>query len=106
MVKYAAFMPPDDLRTSVYRVDGLDGGQVRQLASATSRKGSFKGHGLFSAAAVRSVSQLDVVPEMTHHPLHADIVGWPAEREKRIELAQMLAVKAEFVPRAPEPSSV
>jgi len=49
---------------------------------------------------------LDVVPEMTHHPLHADIVGWPAEREKRIELAQMLAVKAEFVPREPEPSSV
>lgn len=98
-------MPPDDLRTSVYRVDGLDSREVLQLASETSRKESFKGHGLFLAAAVRSVSRLDVVPETTHHPLHADIVGWPAEREKRIELAQMLAVKVEFVPREPEPSS-
>ena len=103
-MKYAAFMPPDDLRTSVYRVDGLDGSEVLQLASETSRKESFKGHGRFLAAAVRSVSPLDVVPETTHHRLHADIVGWPGEREKRIELAQMLAVNVEFVPREPEPS--
>ena len=66
---------------------------------------SFKGHGLFLAADVRSVSQLNVVPEKSRHSLHADVVGWPTEREKRIELAQMLAVKAEFVPAAPDPSS-
>lgn len=83
---------------------GSGGVEISQLASLTSRQASFKGHGRCRAADVRAVPGLDVVPETDPHPLHADIVGWPAKREKRLELAQMLATRAAYVPVAREPS--
>jgi len=55
------------------------------------------------ASQVRSARPLDVVPETSFHELHADIVGWPKEREKQIELARLIAGRADLVLADPLP---
>lgn len=94
-VMYTAFMPrSDNLRVSVFRTSGLSkpkawsiGESVGQVSSRTLR-----GRGDIIAAEVRK-QNLDIDPD-NHPPRHANIVGWPQEKHKRQEIAQVLASSA------------
>ncbi len=94
-VMYTAFMPrSDDLRVSVFRTSGLSepclwniGESVGQVSNRT-----LHGRGDVIAAEVRK-QNLDIDPD-NRPPRQANIVGWPQEKHKRQEIAQILASSA------------
>jgi len=52
-----------------------------------------------TAATIRN-SGLEVEPEPTPHPAHADIVGWPQEKPEQMETAKELATLSQLVVRS------
>jgi hypothetical protein len=40
---------------------------------------------------------LTVEPDPTHHPRHANIIGWPEDKDQRTAKAQRLAAAATLV---------
>ncbi len=102
-VKRGAFRPPHSLRYSVFRIsnDALDGkipdretwGLARQHVEPT--RGKVLARAELSAADVVGLG-LQVEPDGTPHPRHANIVGWPS-KDEQMKLRQALATKARLV---------
>ncbi len=46
--------------------------------------------GITTAKEVRSIKPLEVVPETSPHPLHANIVNWPHKKEEQMDLARSI----------------
>jgi len=89
-VKHNAFLPANDLATSVFRTDGLSGEQLSELGReqvATPRGKTLYGWGQCVAKDVRD-SELDVVAAPTSHLRHANIVGWSKEKSEQKLQAQ------------------
>ncbi len=99
-VRSLAFMPPPDLRLSVFRIDGLklDGvwtiGQ-KEVINNMPEPRTLYGMADIKASKVRA-SDLEIEPSNTP-PRHADICGWPEEKEKRKIIALELAAEAKLV---------
>jgi hypothetical protein len=96
-----AFEPhPDDRKTSVFRVVDLSEEAVWTLHTHIATNRALKGRAdLFAAAAYKN--GLDV--EASEPPAkHADIIGWPLERDKVMLIAKELAAEAQFL-RVPTP---
>jgi hypothetical protein len=98
-VRHSAFMPASDGARSVFRVSGLLDQQIWSL-------------GLEKVARVRTLplfGRIDLNAglvydqELTFHAdtdrqsRHADIVGWPPEKEKQQSIAQILAAEARAI---------
>lgn len=88
-------MPPEeDLRLSVFRIDGLLTQSITPLAQYVARQSSRKVYGWaeFAALAVR-LTGLRLVADETP-PRHAHIEGWPASKDARQLLASDLAERS------------
>ncbi|HKN75514.1 MAG TPA: hypothetical protein VJW94_10090 [Candidatus Acidoferrum sp.] len=95
--KPGAFLPPPDLQTSAFGVDGLDEEGIWWIADNVVAKQSQKeppgARADIPSAAVLE-AQLTVVPDPADHPRHVNICGWPAEKEKQLATAQDLCAAA------------
>jgi hypothetical protein len=95
--KPSAFLPPPDLQTSAFGIDGLAEEDIWWIADNVVAKQSHREPpparaDILSAAVLEA--QLTVVPDPTAHPRHVNICGWPAEKEKQLAVAQDLCAAA------------
>jgi hypothetical protein len=94
-VKPDAFLPSrNQLETSVFRTADLNTAEVRQIGDmvGTQTGRNLKAWGDVLAGVVFDVG-LAVRPD-NNPERHAAIVGWPAEKDERLSLAQRLAAAA------------
>lgn len=94
-VRYAAFLP-HNLETSVFRTSNLSEPEIWFIGTDFVGKQSgrtLKARADLNVASVssRTAERLRVVAETSRHHLHANIVGWPAEKDAQINLALQLA---------------
>ena len=97
--KPSAFLPPPNLQTSAFGIDGLDEEGIWWIADNVVAKQSQRDPpraraDILSAAVVEA--QLTVIPDPTAHPRHVNICGWPIEKEKQLAIAQDLCAAAEL----------
>jgi len=85
-------MPPDNLELSVFRIQGLGESEIWELGRKRLR--SIHGRAVILVRAVQETS-LRVIPNKPSSR-HANIVGWPREKEQQMSLAQQLAAQAEL----------
>jgi len=95
-VLYGVFLPTRNGETSVFRTSGLTEGAIwllarDQLDLPHGRR--IHGRGDIEASGIRSTG-LRVEPEVSMHPLHANILGWPSEKLQQQLFASELALKA------------
>lgn len=91
-VKYAAFLPPANGKTSVFRVDALSEAEIWEVAEryvVRETRSSLKARG--SIQAQNALDQkLRVEAELTPHYRHANITGWDADRsEQRLQAIEL-----------------
>ena len=93
-------MPSPDLRLSVFRIDGLQLEEIweigqREVIDAMSQSRELKGIADVKALIVQE-NDLEIEPDNIP-PRHANIIGWPEEKEKQKIIAQELAAEAKLV---------
>lgn len=93
-------MPPKDLRLSVYRIDGLQIEEIweigqREVIDAMGQPKILYGIADVKVSTVQE-NNLKVEPD-DRPPRHANIIGWPEEKEKQKIIAQELAAGAKLV---------
>ena len=98
-----AFMPPPNLELSVFRIDGLrleqiwEMGERQVLATMPKSVAGTKRINGIADIKVYKVQQLDLnVQPTASPPRHANICGWPEEKERQKSIAQELAAEAEM----------
>lgn len=101
-VKPKAFMPPPNLRLSVFRIDGLTLDEIwaigqREVIDLTPRVKQLHGLGEIKVSECQKTGL--AVDCDNNPPRHANIIGWPAEKEKQKLLAAELAAEANLVLR-------
>ena len=97
-VKYSAFLPNRNGETSVFRTSTLEIGRIWEIGSDVSkqRKKTFLGRGIvFVTDVVDSGLNLEGAKE-GEHPLHANIIGWALEKERKKLAALKLAARAQL----------
>lgn len=99
-VKPQAFMPPLDLRLSVFRIDGLQLEEIWKIGQREVIDASPQPRELYGIADVKALkvqeNDLEVEPDNIP-PRHANIIGWPEEKAQRMLIAQELAAGAKLV---------
>ena len=95
-VKYAAYLPAPNGETSVYRTSGLSEEEIweigqKRVAEPSGRSLHARGD---TSASVILKTGLTIIPETTPHPLHANIMNWPSEKDKQKMLAIEIANEA------------
>jgi len=96
-VTYSAYMPAFNGQTSVYRISGLTEPKIWEIGQqmvADKRQLPLKGRADLIASDILD-ENLNIEPETVTHQLHANIIGWPEKKHKRILVAKKLAEKAE-----------
>ena len=94
-----AFMPPLNLRLSVFRIDGLKLDEVWEIGQREVIDVLPEPKTLYGMADIRAskVREFDLEIEPSNiPPRHADICGWP-EKAKRKSVAQQLAAEAKLI---------
>jgi hypothetical protein len=92
-VKPKAFMPPKNGKWSVTRRGNLEECAIWSIGQsvASARQQALHGKGEILAAAVRWTG-LKVEPApLQKNPNHANVVGWPQEKDRLMSVAQQLA---------------
>jgi hypothetical protein len=93
----AFYPPPDNSGTSVFVIDGLPDVEVWRIAdefvAPISHRDPPPARADLQSAAVLE-AQLTIEPDPIDHPRHVNICGWPAEKEKRLAVAQDLCAAA------------
>ncbi len=94
-----AFMPPPNLRLSVFRIDGLKLDEVweigqKKVIDVLPQPKTLYGMADIKASKVREFG-LEIEPSNTP-PRHADICAWPEKAEHK-SIAQQLAAEAKLV---------
>lgn len=97
VVKPQAFMPPSDLRLSVFRIDNLSEPEIwkigfKQVISKMNQPRNLHGRADIQALNILK-NNLQIDPDNTP-PRHASIIGWPELKEEQKSIAQELAAKA------------
>lgn len=105
-VKYNALMPRNG-ETSVFRINNLPFEQIWDIGSHVGNVSNrtLRARGDIAAEDILS-EDLRIEPDTQEHPLHANIIGWPAQDAKIRLIASKLADKAQLHlrPSLPEPS--
>jgi hypothetical protein len=92
-VKERAFLPPPSLRLSVFVVDALSHGEIVALGSGVTERELLAYAMLNNSVA----AEQGLAVERDDTPLrHAEIVGWPSEKEHQKEIARELAAAAQL----------
>ena len=99
-VRHSAFMPPSNLRLSVYRSSGQSEAMIWELGNqnvAAHRNKPLVGRADILASDVSDSNEdLKLSPDTEPHPLHANIAGWPEQKDKQKLIAIKLASKSKF----------
>ena len=95
-VKPVAFLPnPSNLETSVFRIMGLTDNDIWNIGETyvTGPQGkNLHGHGVVIIINIQNLG-LFVIPDNVPDR-HANITGWPVEKDKQLSIAQELAAIA------------
>ena len=106
-IKRQAFVPPANARLSVFQIVDLADGEIWRIGNdvvGRTRGEPPRGRADVNIDKVREQS-LDVLPDISTHERHANIVGWPAERERVLAISLELADKAKLeLPAEPRSS--
>lgn len=94
-VKYPAFIPPKSLRLSIFRTSNLIEQEIWDLAveKVEPSRGPVIGRGELTVFAIAE-EKLQVAPDEDPNSRHADVMGWPIDRDARATIAKALAAKA------------
>ena len=97
IVKPQAFMPPSDLRLSVFRIDNLSELEIwkigfKKVIAKMNQPRNLHGRADIQALKILE-NNLQIDPDNIP-PRHANIIGWPELKEERKSIAQELAAKA------------
>ncbi len=95
-LRYKALLPGRDGKRSVFRICGLTELEIWDLGLekvAMIRCLPLLGRFDLKAALVYD-QKLNILPDEDPRSRHADIVGWPAEKDKTRSIAQVLAAEA------------
>ncbi len=99
-VRSLAFMPPINLRLSVFRIDGLKLEDVWIIGQREVIDGSLEPKTLYGMADIKASKvrgfDLEIEPSNTP-PRHADICGWSEDKSKQKSVAQQLAAEAKLI---------
>lgn len=97
-VKYVAFLPDSARRTSVFRTAGLQEDEIwnlgRECVAGVTGKDLY-GWGEIAVASVEATGlrvDADDIPDR-----HANLIGWPDEKEKQRRIAMELERAAKLV---------
>jgi hypothetical protein len=97
VVKPQAFMPPLDLRLSVFRINNLSEPEIWQIGLKKIIDKMKIPRNLHGRADIKALNILEnglkINPDDTP-PRHANIIGWPELKEEQKSIAQELAAKA------------
>lgn len=91
-IRPGAFLPPPDLRLSVFRTQGLELDEIwelgaREAAAPSDRTLYGSAHVVTSQVRAQYLDvEADEPPDR-----HANIIGWPADKNARTAIAQGLA---------------
>ena len=100
IVKPSAFMPAPNLQLSVFRIKGLDQDAIWELGEKEVVSKIIPIKTLYGMAKILSLSVkatgLRIDPDDTP-PRHANIIGWPQEKDKQKMIAIELASKASLI---------
>jgi len=91
--------------TSVYRTSGLSEREIWEIGDnyvAPKRKMLIEARAELTVADVEAVG-LRVEPDVIPHPLHANIDGWPTEKDEWKMFGHELAERAAVVKRGHSP---
>ena len=97
VVKPQAFMPPPDLRLSVFRIDNLSEPEIWKIGFEKVIAKMNQHKNLHGRADIRALNILETNLQINPDnipPRHASIIGWPELKEERKSIAQELAAKA------------
>ncbi|HAX99291.1 MAG TPA: hypothetical protein DCY12_10505 [Candidatus Atribacteria bacterium] len=86
------------MNTSVFRVSTLSENEIWKIGKddvAKKREKKLHGRADIKAKDILEVG-LAVEPETSSHPLHANIVNWPLEKQKQNLFAMKLAERAKL----------
>lgn len=96
-VKPRAFMPPPDLRLSVYRTYNLSEPEIWKIGLKRVIGKMREPRNLYGRADIQASKimekKLNINPDNVP-PRHAEIIGWPELKEKQKSIAQELAAEA------------
>lgn len=93
---YNAFMPPRRGGLSVCQVLGRSDRRLWRLGRKVRTDRELRGRADFDTSAVRLASaDLRVVVDHVGYRGHANVLGWPAEKPRRMHVAKQLAKKAQ-----------
>ena len=98
-MKSGAYLPAPNGETSVYRTSDVPEEEIWNIgreAVAKPRDGSLYARGDVPVAAIVKTG-LKVVPDTGPHPRHANITGWPPEKDKQKMLAVEIADASELM---------
>ena len=95
-IRHRAFLPPaSNLKLSVFRIYDLSEAAIWALAVAKvePQRGQVIGRGELTVSTIIE-EKMQVTPDQAPASRHADIVGWPEDRDLRATIAKVLAAKA------------
>jgi len=98
-VKYAAYMPAKDGEASVYRTANLSEVDIWSIGTkyvAKLSRRSLLARGDTTAIIITSAG-VDVISAPKPHRLHANIVNWPSDKDKKKMVAIEIANQANLV---------
>jgi hypothetical protein len=103
-VRYQALLPAANGKRSVFRIDGLTEVEIWNLGQG--RVASIRSLPLLGRFDLKALDVYDhslyFQVDADYRSRHADIVGWPQEKEERISVAQELAANCY---RRPNPNA-
>jgi hypothetical protein len=99
-VKFKAFMPPPNLRLSIYNINGLSLEEIWDIGEKNVVSAMTPPRSLYGVAEIQAgvvfrqglAVQADNIP-----PRHANVIGWPPEEAGQMAIAQELAASARAI---------
>jgi hypothetical protein len=107
-IRHSAFIPPSSLKLSVFRIYDLADNDIWNLAVEKvepyrKEAGTVIGRGDLLVSTVIQ-ENLRVIPDSAPSR-HADVCGWPDDRDERVTIAKVLAAKASPPKKRPAETS-
>lgn len=101
-IRYQSLLPPQNLKLSVYRTSKCDEEKIWWLGKyfVSNRRSDMKeirGRGDFSGTQIIDHKTLSIQPLKKPHPRHADVIGWPADKDLQKAIAMEMVPFVTFL---------
>ena len=91
-----AFMPPPNRKTSVFQINGLTESEIWDIGEEVVRPNGKTLYGRGDILAVQIEKTKLRIDYDNTPPRHANIIGWPEDKDEQKSLAQELAAEAKL----------